>query len=79
MVTARAASMNSLPKNRQPGHLAGGLKVHAVGVRCLRFSRMIRLISLAAIVFAIPCAAQPPEGLQKSPLSTFVVPLKRVV
>lgn len=40
---------------------------------------MIRLIFLTTTVFAIPCAAQPPEGLQKSPLSTFVVPLKRVV
>ena len=39
----------------------------------------VRLISLATIVSVIPCDAQPPEGAVKSPLSTFVVPLKRVV
>jgi alpha-L-rhamnosidase len=40
---------------------------------------MPRLSSLAAIVLALPCAAQVPDGFQKSPLSTFVVPPKRIV
>ena len=39
----------------------------------------VRLIFLATLVSVIPCGAQPPEGAVKSPLSTFVVPLKRVV
>jgi alpha-L-rhamnosidase len=46
---------------------------------CSASDFMSRLIYLIAIVFAIPCNAQPPEGLQRSPLSTFIVPLKRVV
>ena len=37
------------------------------------------LILLTTVFSIIPCAAQPPEGVVKSPLSTFVVPLKRVV
>lgn len=40
---------------------------------------MIRLFSLAAIVFVIPCAAKQPELLQMTPLSTFVGLLKRLV
>lgn len=41
--------------------------------------RMLRRFSLIAIVIATPCAGQLPQGMEKSPLSTFVVPLKRIV
>jgi len=39
----------------------------------------ILLSSLFIALSALPCTAQLPEGVRKSPLSTFVVPLKRIV
>jgi alpha-L-rhamnosidase len=39
----------------------------------------LRLVSLIAVVLLSPCLAQLPEGLQKSPLSEFIVPPQRVV
>ena len=35
-------------------------------------TQFLRSVSLATLVSIIPCAAQPPEGVVKSPLSNLV-------